>query len=361
MGDRRIDLKRRSVLLSVEPLEDRFLLSATGISSVGFFAAPASPNPVAGQHQVQTQPSPQNDSVAQQSTSGPSGPIPTAKTAQDETGHVLHVESGGPSGGVHAASGPVAAIPPPTSNPVMGEIGSWQAFYPVASPRATIDRDARELDHDDDSPTMEHEEAHLHSHPASFEQYLPTNAAIAGMHGDASAGIGQTPIPAGGLHAALNPFSAAGLGTVGLARVATVLPAAASLETRMGHGHSEENERRETTPEAPNSQPLVIPPPAEEEDGPPPASAPGGPFADLLPIDMEAIQRSADAFFEQLAYLSEEWHDSGAIEKLTPWLVATSVVASKWVCLRRKRSFSTPDSEDNWEAGPAVFLTGDEE
>jgi hypothetical protein len=79
-----------------------------------------------------------------------------------------------------------------------------------------------------------------------------------------------------------------------------------------------------------------------------------------LPIDVEAIQRSADAFFEQLARLSEEWHDSGVIEKLTPWLIAASVVTYKWVRLRKKQSFRAPDSEDGWEPGPAVFLAGDE-
>lgn len=359
MGARRIDPRQRSVLLSVEPLEDRFLLSAAAISGVGGYAVPAPPNPVADQQRVQPQPSSSNDSAAQQTTARASVPLLATKMVQDEPRYALSGGSSGPSSGVHAASGSIAGIPLPTSNSVTGEKGNWPALYPVFSSHATI-ADAWGPDHDDDSPTMEHEEAHLHSHPASFEQYLPTNSAIARTHDDASAGTGGTPIPAGSLHAALNLLSAAGLGTVGVARVATVLPAAASLVTGGGQGHSEGNEGRETTPKAPNSLPLVIPPPAEEEEGPPPASAPCGPFADLLPIDMEAIQRSADAFFEQLTHLSDEWQDSRAIEKLTPWLIAASVVAYKWAWLRRKGSFSTPDSEDNWEAGPAVFLTGDE-
>jgi hypothetical protein len=360
MGARRIDPRRRSVLLAVEPLEDRFLLSAAVSSSVGACAAPAPPNPVAGQQRVQSQPSPPNDSAAQQTTSGPSAPVPAVKAAQEETGLVLKGESGGTSGGAQAVSTPVAGTPPPTSNSVTGEKGSWQALYSAASPHAAIDPYARGRDDDDDSPTMEYEEAHLPSHQASFEQYHSTIAVIAVLHDGASAGPGGTTIQVGSPHSTLDLLSAAGLGTVGLARAATILPATtASLETGWGHGHAEGNEGREK-PQAPQGQPLIIPPLAGEEEDPPLVSSPGGPFANLLPMDVEAIQRSADAFFEQLARLSEEWHDSGVIEKLTPWLVAASVVAYKWVRLRRKRGFSPPGSEDNWEAGPAVLLAGDE-
>ena len=79
---------------------------------------------------------------------------------------------------------------------------------------------------------------------------------------------------------------------------ATPSPFAVPWNAGKGQGKPAREEGRETTPEVPKPPSLLLPPPAGEKDSPPPASSPGGPFADLLPIDVEAIQRSADAFFE---------------------------------------------------------------
>jgi hypothetical protein len=221
--------------------------------------------------------------------------------------------------------------------------------------------DVRGPDLDDDSPATEEEE-HPHFHPAPFEQALPANAVASALHDGVSAVSGETSIQAAGQHAALNLLSAAGLGAVGVVHVATSLPATAvSPETSRGPGQAEGDRGEGTMPQAPESQPLGVPPPAQIPGGHAPMVSPGDLFSGLVPVDGEAIRRSADAFFAQLAGLSEEWDDGRVIERLTPWLMAAGVVAYEWFRLRRRRSLCAADPEQNGGPGPAAFPAGDEE
>jgi hypothetical protein len=292
---------------------------------------------------------------------GPIVSVGTAKNPQEQTEYVRQGESHGPSSDGQAASSTIAEIPPPNPIALTNEKGSWKVLYPVALPRATIYLDTRESDRDGDSPMMDNDEARLPSHQAALEKYLSPNAAFVPLYDRASTGSGAAAPQAGSPPSALNLLSVAGLQTAGLAGSAVVLPATtASLERGWEQRRAEVNEGGETLPQDPESQPLVIAPPSAVPDAPSPAAWPGDPFADLLPIDGEAIQRRANAFFEQLARLSEQWKDSRVFEKLTPWFVAASVGVYEWLRLRRMRSFSTVVSENNCGPGPASLLAGEE-
>jgi hypothetical protein len=70
---------------------------------------------------------------------------------------------------------------------------------------------------------------------------------------------------------------------------------------------------------------------------------------------MEAIQHSADAFFEGIAQISEEWQDNWIIQRLTPWLGAATVAAYQWVRLRRRQARSAPDNEESWGPDPMLI------
>jgi hypothetical protein len=344
MGARRIDSRRRSALLSVEPLEDRLLLSGAGTFVADSVSALPAHLPITSQQSTQPQTPVSNGPTAKGTTSWGtaitrSQPLATAGPSREN-------ESRPPpsTGGERAAAGLPAVAPQYLSSPAIGP---------------TLYRPDR--DGDDDSPAKEMEEALLRSTQGSSVVYPFTNEeAIGPNYGTPSTTPEQIPAKDGEPHLFLNLLSAAGLGSAVTSGVAVASPFAAPGNAGKDHGKSAREEEGETTPGVPKPPPLVLPPPAGEKDSPPPASSPGGPFADLLPIDVEAIQRSADAFFEQLGRLSEEWHDSGVIEKLTPWLVAASIVAYKWGRWRGKQSLSAPGSEDGWESVPAAFLAGDE-
>ncbi|HTU16794.1 MAG TPA: hypothetical protein VMG10_01925 [Gemmataceae bacterium] len=105
---------------------------------------------------------------------------------------------------------------------------------------------------------------------------------------------------------------------------------------------------------------MILPPVNMAEDKPPPVASPGDPFAELLPIDVDAIQRGADAFFEKLARLSEEWKGARTIHELTPWLLVTGLVAYEWLRLQRMRSSYPVGPNEDSDIEPALFLMGDE-
>jgi hypothetical protein len=238
------------------------------------------------------------------------------------------------------------------------EKSTQKVLYLLPTPRASYG-DTREMDRDADSPAMEYSEARFQSHPAALDTSLSAGAVTPGFHASGSVRPGATAAQAADPHTALDLFSVAGLGSMGLARVAAVLPAsAAALETWWGHGLAPHDGPREIAPPAPPSQPLELPPPTEMPDTPAPALPLGDPFADLLPLDAAALQRSADTFFAQLAGLSEVWSDGPAIDRLVPWAMAAGVAAYEWLRWRRTRSALT--SEDHGGPEPGAFLTGDE-
>jgi hypothetical protein len=165
----------------------------------------------------------------------------------------------------------------------------------------------------------------------------------------------QTPAQDGAHLLLLNLFSTAGLGSAATGVVPTTSRVAASGDVGVRLGGAAREERREPIPKLSNLPPSRDVPPAEETEAPPPAPVLGSPFADLLPIDMEAIQHNADAFFEQIAQISEEWQDNWIIQRLTPWLVAATVAAYQWVRLRRRQARSSSDNEESWGPDPMLI------
>jgi hypothetical protein len=356
MGARGIDPRRRSAPLSVEPLEDRLLLSGAGTLVVDPISALSAHSPVAIQQNSQSRVPVPNDSTIQGSRAGPSSSVAdaaglpaavpqhpaSAAARENEPGQVFY---------------PVTLLHPPIGPTTYQPFPLWRGQETAPQREGTYQPDG-----DNDFPTEGMEEAHPHYNQALLPPYSFTNEDSGGAnYGAPSVSPEQLPAHNGGPHLLLNLLSAAGFGLAATPVAAAASPFAASRYAGKDQGESTGGEGGKTMPAVPQSSPLLLPQPASEPDSPPLESSPGGPFADLLPIDLAAIERSADAFFQQLAHFSEEWHDSRVIEKLTPWFVAASLVAFSWLRLRRKQSFSAPAFEDSWEPGPAVFLTGEEE
>lgn len=91
----------------------------------------------------------------------------------------------------------------------------------------------------------------------------------------------------------------------------------------------------------------------------PPLSG-GRSLAELLPIDVEAIQRGAEVFFQRLSELTEEWHEGQLVEKLAPWILVASVAGYGWIRLRDRRDRCLADllASDQPETIPTIFLPG---
>jgi hypothetical protein len=127
-------------------------------------------------------------------------------------------------------------------------------------------------------------------------------------------------------------------------------------------GADEPNATGEASPKTTGvaaSSPATAHPVLENEEGPPPAPEAGHPLAGVLPIDVEALQRSADAFFAQLADLAQEWHGSPVSARLGTWMMAASVVAYAWICRGPRKSSDAPVAEEVWPPGVAVLLKGE--
>jgi hypothetical protein len=241
--------------------------------------------------------------------------------------------------------------------PAPAEKDSGQSLVPVAPAHQAGDPDAQEGYREDEPSDTEEEGRHFLLQQEAVGQYLSLSTAVTGLHEGVPAEPAETLLQTGVLHLSLEQLSAAGLSRLGLA-AAIALPAAViSLETgeAVASSYGEEAEM----PPAAESAPQPVPPPVAATDGPAPAPSPGGPIADLVPIDVEAIQRGVDSFFERLAGLSEEWSDGQVLEKLTPWCMAATVAAHEWARWRRLRRALRGDSADG---GPeaAALLMGDQ-
>jgi hypothetical protein len=99
------------------------------------------------------------------------------------------------------------------------------------------------------------------------------------------------------------------------------------------------------------SEPGSVPLAAVEPSAPP---EPASPLAGMLPFDLTRLERGADAFFERLAQLGEDWETSPLSAKLAPWLVAAMAVACEIVRRRNTRSVAEPGP------GPLPFCMRDE-
>jgi hypothetical protein len=63
---------------------------------------------------------------------------------------------------------------------------------------------------------------------------------------------------------------------------------------------------------------------------------PGSPLAGLLPLDLDGLRRSADAFFQRLADFGDEWDGLRLSAHMGPWLAVAVAVACE-LARRRKQ------------------------
>jgi len=304
MGTRRRDAQRRQVSLTVEALEDRFLLSSAASLAI---------------------------------------PIPT-------NGPAVYVAP------VHAsAAGNETRFAFPPGN--TGHPLAWQTTAFPITPMMSYPRDD---DGDNDSPDITDPD---NSGKVVFGYpLLCTNDNHAAGCVDLAL-LTRTPeqvaLPATSLISFLPLLSASGLGITNLGSLLPI-PSTAVAENLPGNRDpapgKEELRPLPATPEAP---PSALPRLAEETPDTPPSSG-GGALAELLPIDVEAIQRGADVFFQQLSELSEEWHDGQLVEKLALWLLIASVAGYGWIRLRDRRDSCLADllASDRLEAAHPIFLPG---
>jgi hypothetical protein len=68
---------------------------------------------------------------------------------------------------------------------------------------------------------------------------------------------------------------------------------------------------------------------------PPPPPEPPAPLAGALPLDLKALERSADAFFARLAHLGEECCRPQRLVKVASWAAVVTAVAYEFARLHR--------------------------
>jgi hypothetical protein len=77
---------------------------------------------------------------------------------------------------------------------------------------------------------------------------------------------------------------------------------------------------------------------------------PSHPLSGVLPLDLDGLRRSADAFFERLAHFGDDWDGACLSTRLSPWLVAVAAVAGEIAWRSRRPPVLAPE----------VHLPGDE-
>jgi hypothetical protein len=77
-----------------------------------------------------------------------------------------------------------------------------------------------------------------------------------------------------------------------------------------------------------------------------------------LAIDVDALRRTADAFFSRLHALAEDWQGTLPAAKWAPWLGVVSVVA--YECARLRKDKTRLALEDGWDLSRAFLPEGDE-
>ena len=300
--------RRRFALLSVEPLEERSLLSALGYSAPAAQSLALASLGSMPSHSVNPASlSKANDSPAQQPARV------QVEVVYSPSGHPSSTASGVPAGSaaIHEASLPAASSGrldldaggpyPDNACRECGEEGGYVAFssIPAAAP--------------DHGPSRQSAGRCLGGACSECGADGPAACAVRFLHdgrGGRRATGGGDDCPADA------PLSCAG-------GIHVLFP--------------EGEEVLETGLLPAEFLPAVLPVPAAVPDSPPVEASSGSPIADVLPIDVEAIGRSLDAFLDRLASLSQEWIDGPMIEKLTPWCMAVTVVAFEWARLRRRR------------------------
>src|SRR5579875_1890878 len=257
MGTRRRDAQRRQVSLTVEALEDRFLLSGAASLSL---------------------PAPAN---------GPSVPLAPA-----------HISA--PGNETRSAS--LQANPDNAS--------SWQTT--AFPPHSTMSYQ-RDDDGDNDLPDMTDRG---NSDNAVFGYPLLCTTANHAAGCDDLALLTRAPeqgaSPAASLISFLPLLSATGLGITNRGALLPIPSTVAADNAPANHNPAPGKEELRPLPATP-ALPSTLPPLAEEMPDTPPLSG-GRSLAELLPIDVEAIQRGAEVFFQRLSELTEEWHEGQLVE-----------------------------------------------
>ncbi|HEY7331296.1 MAG TPA: LEPR-XLL domain-containing protein [Gemmataceae bacterium] len=322
MGTRRRDAERRQASLAVEALEDRFLLSGAVSHST-----PAATNEhsalFAAAHNgaVMSETASRSPQAALDKSSALQNPDVAAKD-------ILNVNS---------------------------------ARLVLNAPVKPIIGYQREMDVDEDDAPGRTERDAPRNGPLVFPlSAYGCNEAMPSLDCPLpSRSPAQAMLPAANLMSFLPVLSASGLGA---AKMASLSPAIAISENTSGnHDPAPSKDERRPMPAVPQVPPTPLSPKVAESAEPPPSSV-IRPLAELLPIDVEAIQQGVDAFFQELGDLSEEWREGRVFEELAPWLLAASLAGYGWIRLRDHRDRRLADllGMDRPEAAPPVFIPGGE-
>ena len=169
----------------------------------------------------------------------------------------------------------------------------------------------------------------------------------------------QMALPTVSLISFLPLLSASGLGITNVGSLLPIPSTAVCENLPANHDPAPGKEDLRPLPVTPEASPSTLPPMAEDTPDTPPSSR-GRPLAELLPIDVETIQRGAEVFFLQLSELSEEWQEGQLFERLAPWLLVASVAGYGWIRLRDRRDRCLADllTSDRPETVPPIFLSG---
>jgi hypothetical protein len=88
---------------------------------------------------------------------------------------------------------------------------------------------------------------------------------------------------------------------------------------------------------------------------------PGAPYAGMLPFDPEAVRQSVDTFFQHLSYIVREWPGGGAVLRFGPWLLAATALALECVRKRQRRVAAVLAPDWDGVPAPAALWAGEDE
>jgi hypothetical protein len=324
---RRTRCRSRSHPLSLEVLEDRFLLSAIGYPAEGMGA----PMPASGGQPpaaVSSSPAASQDQKAANRAAASPSPGSSPST---------HSSPPTPQGGASVLSWPAISGAPPGAATLQ--------FNPDAG-----DRGSGLNDHDGDSLYQGAVVASL----VGMYYCSPVGNGLGTNDCTTEPLPGAAPVPS---HAAVPSLAPSGA-AMGLREATPTIagppPRPEGVGAEVGIALVPGNrEPPNAAVEAAPVEPQGLPPTAENDRVLLPA---GLPLAGLLPIDLDTIRRAADAFFTRLTDLAQDPSLGHSAVRVVPWLGVLTVVAYEWARMHRMPSCR---SEDGWGQGNARLPEGE--
>ncbi len=309
--------RSRSRPLSLEILEDRFLLSAVAYPAEDMAASGGQPPAV-----VSSAPAAGQDQKAASRAAAPTGGNPAAPSPSPGSGPSTH-----------------SSLPTLQGS---GSVGYFPGLFSFAPSTTTWHVDSGDpgsggLDRDGDSPDQGALVASL------FDTYscLPVGNNLGTNDCDTEPLPGAAPVPSHVAAPSLAPSGAA----MGLREapfpIAGSPPRSESVEggeTIAPVSREQPNAGTEIAPVEPQGAPQA----AENDKVPLPA---GLPFAGLLPIDLDSMRRAADDFFSRLTDLAQDPSLGHPAFRAVPWFGVLTVVAYEWARMHRRPACRP---EDGW-------------